>query len=238
MPHKDPEARKAYHRAYYLSHLDEQIAAAKANYIANREERRVQRKTYHAVNAVKQNARCKIYQATHAEETKAQRAAYRSAHREELRETTKRFCASHIVEIICLHCGKKVNVYAFKSRRFCSKKCADRWSVGSNAPNWQGGKSFEPYCPKFNDEFKRRVRAFFDNSCLVCGKTEKLCVHHCDYDKKVCCNDRPPAFVCLCNKHNLSANNNRDRWSYMFHYIIDEIYDGKCYFTKEEFGSR
>jgi len=112
--------------------------------------------------------------------------------------------------------------------------------TGKETPNWQGGVSFEPYCPKFNDEFKERVRAFFDYSCICCGKTEielnrKLCVHHVSYDKSTCCNDRIPRFTVVCIKHNVKANYDRARWEYMFNYIISEIYHGKCYYTREEF---
>lgn len=111
---------------------------------------------------------------------------------------------------------------------------------GENASNWKGGISFDPYCEKFNNEFKERVREFFSRRCIICNKTEeeegrKMSVHHVDYDKQVCCNDRSPAFVCVCSRHNLIANGNRDKWSYIFHYIISEIYDGKCYYTKDEF---
>ncbi len=43
---------------------------------------------------------------------------------------------------------------------------------GEQSPCWWGGASFEPYCPKFNHEFRERVREFFDRTCLICGKTE------------------------------------------------------------------
>jgi len=43
---------------------------------------------------------------------------------------------------------------------------------GENSPYWKGGISFSPYCPKFNREFKERVRKFFDNTCVICGKKE------------------------------------------------------------------
>jgi len=133
-----------------------------------------------------------------------------------------------------------------------SKQSKERWSnpefkkqrivamSGQNSPNWRGGLSFEPYCPKFNNEFKERVRVFFDRRCLLCGKEEidngkRLSVHHCDYDKEVCCNDRPPIFAAVCCRHNTLANHDRERWRLIFHRIIEEVYGGKCYYTKEEF---
>lgn len=152
---------------------------------------------------------------------------------------------------------------------FCSHTCSDIWHRGENAGfygkhhtteskkklsiahkalglfgeknvAWKGGVSFEPYCEKFNDDFRERVRAFFDNECIICGRTEeeegkKLAVHHVDYDKKVCCNDRPPMFACVCQTHNAMANHSRERWRYIFHYIIDELYGGKSFYTRNEY---
>lgn len=82
---------------------------------------------------------------------------------------------------------------------------------------WQGGISFEPYCPKFNNEFKERVRKFWGRRCGICGKSEKtnarkLSVHHVNYDKKVCCNDGVPLFIPLCGSCHSRTNSNRNHW--------------------------
>jgi transposase len=111
--------------------------------------------------------------------------------------------------------------------------------TGPLSPRWKGGKSFEPYCPKFNREFKKRVRAFFEHRCVCCGKHEnecrrKLSVHHIEYNKQACCDNRIAQFVTLCDMHHSKTNGDRDRWESMLHRIIDEIYDGKSYYTKEE----
>lgn len=110
---------------------------------------------------------------------------------------------------------------------------------GENNAQWKGGISFEPYCPKFNREFKKRVRAFFEHRCVCCGKHEnecrrKLSVHHIEYNKQACCDNRIAQFVTLCDMHHSKTNGDRDRWESMLHRIIDEIYDGKSYYTKEE----
>jgi len=65
-------------------------------------------------------------------------------------------------------------------------------------PNWQGGISFYPYCPKFDEPMKENVRAFFGGRCVICGKTkeensnsryktEKLSVHHVFTEKMAGC---------------------------------------------------
>ncbi len=43
---------------------------------------------------------------------------------------------------------------------------------GENNHRWRGGVSFEPYCIKFNREFKERVLEFFGRKCAECGAPE------------------------------------------------------------------
>jgi len=114
--------------------------------------------------------------------------------------------------------------------------------AGERNGRWRGGVSFGPYCPKFNFEFKERVREFFGRKCLICDKTEadngrKLDVHHVAYDKMICCNDKKPLFAALCTSHNSIANNGRDGWEHMFTYIIEEVYKGKSFYSKEEMSA-
>jgi len=106
-----------------------------------------------------------------------------------------------------------------------------------NHPQWKGGISFEPYCVKFNAEFKERVRAFFGYECVECHKTQEelgiaLDVHHVNYDKMMCCNDVKPLFVSLCRRHNVMANHNRVYWQDHYTRIIMEQYCGQCYLPK------
>ena len=108
---------------------------------------------------------------------------------------------------------------------------------GENHPNWHGGISYLPYCPKFNNEFKERVRAFFDYRCVECGtqqKEKKLGIHHVNFDKQSCCNDTIPLFVPLCSSCHSKTNNNREYWKQYFTEMINNYYSGKCYYTKEE----
>lgn len=121
------------------------------------------------------------------------------------------------------------------------------YSDPTRCSNWKGGISFEPYCPKFNNDLRNRIRAFFDNRCVACGNTSeeartkkniKLSCHHVEYNKEACCDGLPVRFVALCHKCHGKTNQDRHRWESMFHRIIDEIYDGKSYFTKDEFQSK
>jgi hypothetical protein len=108
---------------------------------------------------------------------------------------------------------------------------------GALSSTWKGGISFEPYCPKFTKEFKERVRAFFDHKCVECGTPQndkKLSVHHVNFNKQSCCDDSLPLFVPLCRKCHTKTNYNRIFWKYWFTEMINLLYGGKCYFTKEE----
>lgn len=110
---------------------------------------------------------------------------------------------------------------------------------GEKANNWQGGISFEPYCPKFNLDLRRRVRAFFDYRCVLCGKTEveikrRNDVHHVEYNKLACCDGLPVQFVALCHRCHSRTNSKRSDWESMLHTIIYEIYNNRSYYTKTE----
>lgn len=111
--------------------------------------------------------------------------------------------------------------------------------VGSNNPCWRGGTSFEPYCPKWNRDLQERIRAFFNYECIICGKPQSengraLNCHHVEYNKQACCDGEPVHFAALCNSCHTRTNFNRDAWTYILHRIIDELYAGCSYFTKEE----
>jgi hypothetical protein len=110
---------------------------------------------------------------------------------------------------------------------------------GSKHYNWQDGKSYEPYCPKFNENLKKRIRAFFNNECILCGKTKEennqnMSCHHVEYDKKACCDGKLVHFATLCQSCHSKTNHERARWENMLHIIIDYIYEGKSYYTKKE----
>jgi endogenous inhibitor of DNA gyrase (YacG/DUF329 family) len=168
--------------------------------------------------------------------------------------------------IICEECGKEfyVKTRRIKTGRFCSMVCHGRWMSknlsGENNWNWTGGP--KDYCEKWNLEFRRRIRAFFDHKCIECGtpQNEKLLhCHHVYYDKKACCSVNengkyfsnlgikehpysfeivgdPNKFVALCdNCHKkTSGKKNREYWARHFEEIINNYYLGKSYFTKEE----
>lgn len=111
--------------------------------------------------------------------------------------------------------------------------------TGPNSSNWKGGIRRDQYCQKFNEDLRRRVRAYFDHQCVICGSPEteesgKLCVHHVEYNKNACCDNSTVHFAALCRKCHAKTGHNRQRWEHILHVIIHEIYNEKSYFTKEE----
>lgn len=130
------------------------------------------------------------------------------------------------IKRICEECGVEFPVYLSEIKKgwgkFCSRKCAGKrrseYSRGENNSNWKNGASFEPYCEKFNNEFKEYIRDKFGRVCFLCPKTEeengrRLSVHHVNYNKSCGCDDDETCqFVPLCIGCNAKVNFNRDMW--------------------------
>jgi hypothetical protein len=86
---------------------------------------------------------------------------------------------------------------------------------GSNNPQWKGGISFEPYCPKFTRQLKDEIRAAFGYKCYLCPHIQngrKLSIHHVDYDKNDICNGKKWPLIPLCTKCHSKTNFNRWYW--------------------------
>lgn len=142
---------------------------------------------------------------------------------------------------------KKISLSNIGKKRDVPKETQERLvlirrelSLGENNPQWKGGISFEPYCPKFNNEFKERVRAFFGYYCIECGSMQngtKLHVHHINFNKKACCDSSIPLFVPLCHSCHGKTQKNRPYWVQHFTDLINQYYGGKCYLSKDEMGS-
>ena len=148
---------------------------------------------------------------------------------------------------VCKQCSTEFDIERWRVARgggtYCSLACLIEAQRGPGATNWQGGRSYEPYCFRFNKEFKQRVRLFFGNVCFVCGKTpdengKNLHVHHVDGNPQTCCDDSPPVFVPLCNSCHLRVRHNGDAWRQHFHARIAEDHGGRCFLSKDEYLRR
>lgn len=81
-------------------------------------------------------------------------------------------------------------------------------------PNWQGGKSFEPYGLEFNDDLREQVRKRDNYQCQECklkmDDTDKqFHIHHIDYDKK---NSKENNLILLCVSCHGKTGYNREYW--------------------------
>jgi hypothetical protein len=112
---------------------------------------------------------------------------------------------------------------------------------GEKSIHWMGGISTLPYCDKWTEDLRVRTRAFQKNICLLCGKTvndnnaKHLTCHHVNFDKMMCCNDGYPMIAALCHScHGWIGLGDRDELRLIFESIIAERWDGKSFYTPEE----
>lgn len=115
---------------------------------------------------------------------------------------------------------KKLCISSYIKGKHLSKEIKLKISItnsGESHWNWKGGISFEPYCSKFNNMLKEKIRERDNRTCQLCGKTEqnedkKLSVHHIHYDKENC----NPDLISLCKRCNTTVNYNRNYWEEIF----------------------
>jgi len=119
------------------------------------------------------------------------------------------------------HKGQKSYMEGKHHTEETKKRLSEYWKgkrIGTQHPNWQNGKSFEPYSLDFNDELKAEIRKRDNYICQNCNMTEEehlivygdvLYIHHINYNKKDSDEDN---LITLCNSCNARANFNRDYW--------------------------
>jgi hypothetical protein len=149
------------------------------------------------------------------------------------------------IKVPCAQCGKEL--FRFPScvleNAYCDQWCYGKWKSenlqgtanpnfgrtdmgGENNPNWQGGISSEPYAPIWIDKrFKAGIRERDNFTCQnpECRKnSDRLTIHHVNYDKKDC---EPTNLITLCNSCNCRANYNREFWQAGYGEIIRLKYE-------------
>lgn len=88
--------------------------------------------------------------------------------------------------------------------------------AGDKHPQWQGGKSFEPYTVDWTETLKRSIRERDTYTCQLCKKPQGDIahdVHHIDYNKKNC---NPVNLITLCHICHPKTNFNRKYWQGLF----------------------
>jgi DNA-directed RNA polymerase subunit RPC12/RpoP len=95
---------------------------------------------------------------------------------------------------------------------------------GADHPNWKGGISCEPYCQDWTKEYKEFIKERDGYKCLnpYCFRnSNRLCIHHIDYDKKNC---KPSNLITLCTSCNSYANKDRGWHKDWYNAIIENRY--------------
>ena len=107
----------------------------------------------------------------------------------------------------------------------CASNLLSVSNSGKNNPNWQGGISYEPYCPIWKDqEYKADIRDRDGNMCLnpYCFHTDRrLHVHHVDYNKKNCALQN---LITVCGGCNSRANFDRKWHTTWYRTILNKKY--------------
>jgi len=102
-----------------------------------------------------------------------------------------------------------------------------RFQDKTKHPRWKGGASKDPYCSVWkNKEYKRDLmeRDGFECKNPDCwNTTERLTLHHIDYDKENC---HPSNLITICGSCNARANSNRDYWREIYSSIDGIKEDG------------
>lgn len=117
---------------------------------------------------------------------------------------------------------EKNPMYGKKHKSTTLKKISESLKgkyMGENNPNWQGGRSFEPYCHKFNDMLKEKIRNRDNHTCQLCNEKENgktLSVHHINHDRENC----EPQLISLCRKCHGKANRNKEYYKQIFMNIL------------------
>ncbi len=92
--------------------------------------------------------------------------------------------------------------------------------IGEKNPAWNGGTSFLPYSPEWTDDLKQSIKDRDNNECQnpYCKQnTEKLDVHHINYNKQDCSQFN---LITLCGSCNVRANANRKEWERFYKKIV------------------
>ena len=94
--------------------------------------------------------------------------------------------------------------------------------TGKKHWNYIDGRKLEyDYPSEFNRRLKDSIQGRDGYKCYCCGATDKLTIHHIDYNKHNCSDLNLITTCCSCN---ILANYGRDYWFAFYTYKINEIY--------------
>ena len=128
------------------------------------------------------------------------------------------------VIVKCKKCGKSREIIFNQYRNICGS-CSHK---GKLNPCWKGGISNEPYCLKFNESLRIKIRNKYNNCDYISGIHKDICspdcnlsVHHINYDKQCGCNDNKCKLIPLSHSNHMRTNSNRIFWNRLFIYALE-----------------
>lgn len=108
---------------------------------------------------------------------------------------------------------------------------------------WYGSVEYETYCELFDEEFKERCRAYFGYCDPLSGTPQngtRLPVHHVLWNKKTCCDKSKKYFLPLERSTHMRVAGNKTKtrkdWMDELSAMIEGYYEGKSFWTKEEWA--
>lgn len=133
------------------------------------------------------------------------------------------------LDYICSLGHKHSTTWSNWNNSFRCPACAIIKNYGIGNGNWQGGISYEPYCPIWQDkEYKEDIKLRDGYKCLnpYCDskKSNDLVIHHIDYNKKNC---GPNNLITVCKSCNSKANSDREWHTAWYQTIIYRRYISK-----------
>lgn len=186
MPHKDPEARRAYRIAYDQKNRERINAWTRARRRRNPEKKRAEDQAYRLAHPEKSRARTKRWQQRHPEQVSTAGRAYRQANAERLRAKQSAKRQANLEEMRAKDRAyrnarpkEQLNAYARTRRqRKAAKVHATERAYRLAHPEksrlkeqLRRTRKYElPYTFRYADE--TFCRAYFDHACAVCGNQE------------------------------------------------------------------
>lgn len=122
----------------------------------------------------------------------------------------------------CVVCGREMvqdmaeKSARFKNRMTCSRTCRSQLIVASRRLK----VTHSPYTAEFSSMLKRSIRERDGNRCVFCESTQRLSVHHINYQKHDC---RPDNLLTVCTPcHTKTTFGDRSDWYFKCRAILVE----------------
>ena len=153
-------------------------------------------------------------------------------------QSNKRICKScdncgrvgyiefHQYKDLCFSCAitGKNNPFYGKHHSLESRIKNSCTAQGIKVEDFDGFMKEKPYCEKFNNKLKEKIRNKYDRKCFICNKDEfknkyRLSVHHVDMNKQCGCDDNKCILIPLCISCHRIVHN--DLWKSRLEYLVN-----------------